>query len=121
MNTEIQTCSVCLQLKEINEFCETDCHHKFCKDCLDKWFNAKKLSCPLCRKNIEYFQYQGNIHRIVCIIQKEQPLPQLNPSSYVIMTKKMYYIMNIVTSLSVFSSLLTGFLITKCNEFGAWI
>ena len=118
MNIEKKTCSVCLQSKGTTLFCQTDCHHEFCKECLDKWFNAKKLSCPLCRKNIEYFKYQGNIHRIVCIIQTEQPLPRLNPSSYVILTKKIYYIMNAVTSLSVVSSLLLGYIITKCSNYG---
>ena len=40
-------------------------------------------------------------------------------------TKAVIYVVrdprNVITSLSVFSSLLTGFLITKCNEFGTWI
>ena len=49
--------------------------YEFCKECLDKWFNAKKLSRRfMSEKNIEYFKYHGNIHRIVCIIQTEQPL-----------------------------------------------
>ena len=44
-----------LQSIEDENMCTTDCNHEFCKECLDNWFNRHKLSCPLCRKNIEYF------------------------------------------------------------------
>ena len=36
-------CSICLHT--INELCQTNCNHHFCKDCLDTWFNAKKKYC----------------------------------------------------------------------------
>ena len=78
MNIEKKTCSVCLQSKGTTLFCQTDCHHEFCKECLDKWFDAKKRSCPLCRKNIDYFTYQGLKHRVVCIIQTPNNLPPVN-------------------------------------------
>lgn len=112
-----KTCSVCLQSIEDENICTTDCHHEFCKECLDNWFNRHKLSCPLCRKNIEYFYHKNNIHRIVCVIReinREQPNQQNIP--YVILTKKIYNIMNIITSLSVISTLLMGYFYSECKH-----
>ncbi len=110
-------CSVCLQTIERGNICTTDCLHEFCKECLDKWFNRHKLSCPLCRKNIEYFYYKNNIHRIVSVIRENnnQQITQQN-TSYVIITKKMYNIMYIITSISIISTALMGYLYSECKH-----
>ncbi|XP_028752348.1 probable E3 ubiquitin-protein ligase XERICO [Neltuma alba] len=43
-------CSVCLCGFEANqEVSELPCKHFFHTACLDKWFNNKHLTCPLCR------------------------------------------------------------------------
>ena len=41
-------CSICLNTKISNRVI-TPCDHMFCRDCLNKWFEMKKYSCPLCR------------------------------------------------------------------------
>lgn len=112
-----KTCSICLLPLQDSNICKTDCNHEFCKECLDKWFNRYKLSCPLCRKNIEYYSYQNNIHRIVCIIreiEREQSNQQNIP--YVILTKKMYNIMYAITSFSLVSTIVMGYFYSKCKH-----
>lgn len=43
-------CCVCLCGFEANqEVSELPCKHFFHRGCLDKWFDNKHLSCPLCR------------------------------------------------------------------------
>lgn len=42
-------CPICL-------FCEsnviTECGHRFCSSCIEKWCCSKISNCPVCRKNI---------------------------------------------------------------------
>ena len=53
-------CSICLGNDiEDDNLCFTNCSHKFCKPCLDEWFNLGKISCPECRNIIHYFNHQN--------------------------------------------------------------
>jgi hypothetical protein len=62
-------CSVCLDITiEENTLCSTNCSHQFCKGCLDKWFDTGKTTCPMCRSEITYFNYQGDDNRVVKVI-----------------------------------------------------
>ena len=36
--------------------CSTGCSHVFCKECLDRWLDKGKKTCPLCRCTIQYFK-----------------------------------------------------------------
>ncbi|KAJ3692595.1 hypothetical protein LUZ60_011690 [Juncus effusus] len=47
-------CAVCLgQLKAREEVRELgNCSHLFHKDCIDKWIDLGKISCPLCRASL---------------------------------------------------------------------
>lgn len=49
-------CSICLSdnIIELNN-CLTNCNHRFCKECLNEWFNKGNISCPLCRNDINFF------------------------------------------------------------------
>jgi len=59
-------CSICLGNDiEDHVLCSTECSHQFCKKCLDEWFDQDKTSCPMCRAEIKYFNYQGENNRIV--------------------------------------------------------
>jgi hypothetical protein len=46
---EKETCSIC-QEKDID--CETMCNHTFCFECIQKWVDNNKHTCPYCRTNI---------------------------------------------------------------------
>ena len=61
-------CTICLNNDlEENNLCLTNCSHKFCKKCLDEWFDLGKVSCPICRDTIQYFNHQGESNRVIKI------------------------------------------------------
>ena len=111
-------CSICLNELIEKNTCTTGCNHKFCKVCLDEWFNSKKLSCPLCREEIKNFEYQNEKNRIVCIIQNEQQPNRRNIRNDVVFIKKkaLRYLMGglIFTSLSL---TLSTYFLSTCEEF----
>ena len=57
-------CSVCLT-EEINDRCQTNCGHGYCKECLDSWFDRGNKSCPLCRQDIQYITHGDETYRVV--------------------------------------------------------
>ena len=67
-SSDCNDCSVCLteNILPTNK-CITECNHQFCKDCLDNWFNKGKLTCPMCRKPLQYYNYNGENIRIISI------------------------------------------------------
>jgi len=119
-------CSVCLGDISYNNLCKTECNHLFCKDCLDKWFNKNKISCPMCRNDIKYFNYKGVENRIVPIYNMEIPqqAPQQAPRqmraivrrnigpNMITINKQLYIILNMGLTFSI---------ITNCILFGLWI
>ena len=60
-------CSICLSEINIDNLCTTNCNHNFCNDCLNQWFDNKKISCPICRTNITTYKYKEEINRIIYI------------------------------------------------------
>lgn len=51
-NTKDYSCTICLDCIEKNNFCIINCGHHFCKSCLGKYINLKKIyECPNCRCN----------------------------------------------------------------------
>ena len=58
-------CSICLQdIININT-CVTNCHHRYCVDCLNRWFDRGQSSCPMCRGNVRYITHDNQSHRII--------------------------------------------------------
>jgi hypothetical protein len=112
-------CSICLHT--INELCQTNCNHFFCKDCLDSWFNSKKNTCPLCRSDIEYFIHNGNINRVVCIekkIVRERTNVNVNPNSeFVYIKRKNYLAMMTMSLISVTILPCSLYFISRCRNF----
>ena len=56
-------CVICLE-PYVNQ-CQTNCHHEFCKICLDNWIISRKISCPICRTKIRYYLFNGEIYEII--------------------------------------------------------
>lgn len=56
-------CVICLE-PYVNQ-CTTNCHHEFCKICLDNWIISRKISCPICRTKIRYYLFNGEIYEII--------------------------------------------------------
>ena len=110
-------CSICLNEYDEN-VCETQCHHRFCKSCLDQWFDKNSLSCPLCRSSIQYFTYQGSIHRVVCVYRgRNLPVirpPNANPSMYMVSRRNMI-LMNVFMLFSLTSTIFSIGYIIQCE------
>ena len=110
-------CAICLN-ELLDNTCITGCNHRFCKECLDKWFDSKKSTCPLCRENIKYFDHKGEMNRIVRIVQKEPSAPPRRDviNSLIVLKKKhLYYLVGGLTFTSV-SLTLTTYLAVLCGN-----
>jgi len=48
-------CPICMD--EITEEgkCITECNHQFCKECIHRWFDRGNVTCPSCRREINYY------------------------------------------------------------------
>tara|TARA_Y100000741_G_scaffold321548_1_gene270765 strand:+ start:53 stop:667 length:615 start_codon:yes stop_codon:yes gene_type:complete len=61
-------CSICLQEKiEDQQLCNTNCDHKYCKDCLNDWFNQGKNTCPMCRTVLKSYMNQNQMTKLITI------------------------------------------------------
>ena len=61
-----QSCIICLKDNILNEnMCSTGCSHVFCKECLDRWLDKGKKTCPICRCTIQYFENNDINYRVV--------------------------------------------------------
>ena len=85
-------CPVCLQEElDKNIFCYTDCEHSICKECFDKWLDKGERSCPICRNQIKFYNYQDNNYRIVFKFNRIiiQPTPLVHRNVRII-TRRFY-------------------------------
>jgi len=61
-------CAICLAENiSNNNLSITSCNHNFCYDCLNNWFKTNHITCPICRKNIDFFKYNNEINKIIHI------------------------------------------------------
>ena len=65
-------CSICL-VEDILNISIMDCGHKYCKECIDGWFDKGNNTCPMCRKEIIYFKNNDDNYRLI-IKKKESTL-----------------------------------------------
>ena len=56
-------CIICFI--EYENQCVTCCNHKFCIDCLLKWFKKNKTSCPICRVDITEYKYMDDEYEVL--------------------------------------------------------
>lgn len=42
----------------------TECNHKFCQNCVDKWVNGGNDTCPLCRRSV-FEQKEVRFERVI--------------------------------------------------------
>ena len=89
-------CSICLTENIIPlDKCITQCNHNYCKNCLDKWFNKGKNTCPMCRQTLHYFEHNGHHTRIISV-----ELPHIRQPvniTHVTVTREFYQFMKITT------------------------
>ena len=97
------TCTICYNDLINTNTCITNCSHSFCKDCLHQWFNRGKLSCPLCREDIQYFNYKSKNIKIVCIT-KPSIRSTINMNNRIIIYRNVCIFWSFFTSLLALSS-----------------
>jgi len=77
-----ENCPVCLEIPATET---TECCHKFCSSCLDKWLVANN-SCPICRSKLNNNSIarsgSNNFYIVPWSVQPEDPtyMPQSNYS-----------------------------------------
>lgn len=112
-------CSICLTSNIIStEKCTLNCHHSFCKPCLDGWFNTGKVSCPICIQQINYFENNNNNYRIVKINNNINNTNDNN--NYVMIYKKTCLVLRIIALIVIcgilFQSYIIHYLYDKKNQ-----
>ena len=80
------TCSICLnESVDTAHSCVTGCGHEFCEECIMRWFDSGKDSCPMCRERITEYTING-INAKIIRINPDIPVGNINsiPSLLVI-------------------------------------
>jgi hypothetical protein len=77
---QFSECSVCLSGCDASNCITLSCSHSFHKNCLTKWFETGKNTCPMCRnvcKNNSYFT-QIYTNRFIVVQRKLSKLEKVN-------------------------------------------
>jgi len=48
-------CPICMDEIAEEGKCITECNHQFCKECIHLWFDRGNVTCPSCRREINYY------------------------------------------------------------------
>ncbi len=90
MNPE---CSICLSKISNENLCITNCNHKYCYRCLNKWIEKNKATCPYCRTTIQFYKHNKQMTRIICIDNTIEPFiePQRNRNINLITVDRRIY------------------------------
>ena len=91
------SCSICLN-EEVEETkqCITNCEHSFCLDCINRWFNQRNTSCPMCRGNITTYELNGEQHHIIRINSNRNNTNDNNLRINMIQLRNKIYYMNFI-------------------------
>ena len=113
-------CSICLQdIININT-CVTNCHHRYCVDCLNRWFDRGQSSCPMCRGTVRYITHDNQSHRIIfnrLDNQHIQSQPHVqSQGNNVIITKQFYRFIKLSYVLMSFLSTLPVLMYIKIRK-----
>ncbi len=66
---ETEECCICAEVKCKQTFCQLNCSHVFCVNCIDSHLNTKN-ECPYCRNLITNIKTQTQTSE--CILNKEE-------------------------------------------------
>jgi len=90
MTSSAEQCAICLDTIIKEQECINNCGHRFCKSCLDHYLDSGKTECPLCRQNIQYFEHNSELYRLILKQINQRQQPQINPNTIIIDRKKFY-------------------------------
>lgn len=78
-------CPICLEITD--QYCESICHHHICMKCL-KQMESISLDCPLCRKNLSYYDWKFCIKQVEIIDSRVKTIIKVVQSKpFLIITK----------------------------------
>ena len=66
-------CGICLE--KINNNTRLPCKHEYCYDCIKRWTEMNKRTCPLCRSSFDKY-INDNIITTLNVINKEKEKSQ---------------------------------------------
>ena len=55
-------CVICFEI--IEKELKFNCQHYFCKDCILKWIKREQTTCPVCRDNIIFINFNNKDYNI---------------------------------------------------------
>ena len=76
-----QDCCICLENKD--SIIKTNCNHLFCEKCILEWFGKGNNTCPLCRKEIDFFSDEKNSKTRIISIGENREI-EINTSLQII-------------------------------------
>lgn len=77
-----EDCCICLENKD--SLIKTNCNHLFCEKCILEWFGKGNNTCPLCRKEIDFFSDANNNNRTRIISIGDNRQSEINTSLQII-------------------------------------
>ena len=90
-------CAICYESFNDDTLCYTNCFHPFCKNCLHKWLETGNITCPTCRMNVDYYNYNDTINNIIRIPYTDTT----NTTNTIIINKRKLLIFKFVYSVTV--------------------
>ena len=111
----IDTCPICFDDMNFDNRYITNCDHKFCNMCLEKWFDKGKISCPNCRIDIKYLIHMNNKVRLLIIQEKIIREIIMNQPDGLIIKKHLYVSLLAGNIICLSSVALNIYLATQCE------
>ena len=92
----ILTCPICINVMSASQSWNlfplacVPCNHKFCTNCILKWFGKNHNNCPLCRTPVTLLMNDPALEELSSLFIKfvQRPLPQLNKIPHTLYLKK---------------------------------
>ena len=79
---QMKDCCICLENKD--SLIKTNCDHLFCEKCILEWFGKGNNTCPLCRKEIDFFSDENDNNKTRVISVGDNRQNEINTSLQII-------------------------------------
>ena len=91
-------CPICFNETLSENLITTNCNHIYCYDCFNKWLIKDKTTCPICRINIDFFEYNNKNYKLHIIekkiINNVVSNQQINNNRYNISKSKYFFFLS---------------------------
>lgn len=114
-------CPICFQEILAEDLITTNCNHIYCYDCFNKWLNKNKTTCPICRINLEFFEYKNTNYKLYIIEKKiinnivNNHVNNNNNNGYNISKSKYFFFLSSSISSFIFLTFNLYLLVKNCD------